>query len=483
MARFCADLPPDLQRYLLSLSLDGLAAFALTSRVSCMRAAEALRTAITWKDIWSDKERKKSTRRALLAVSSCLDPGALTDALLDTQRAYQAEQHTDAADETVIEDILQCAVATCIHRHAWTPELLLRLSNPVGLTARSSWSIEDTMYSAEDELRGRCRRAGVRRMRIPMAIQVRERMLEDLALATFRLLGYDVGSCAFPSVLPPLGSTTLRSRLHPDVFDALLRNVIHARVSELSLAEAAWFVLVPFTGAAFASELDRHRAPRSFLTDLHLPVAVMVSVFERLALEERRGQGEGTEAHRCFEITCAVVLDWFSSLDATKPLTPSEQRDFTAWFTRECRRWLQDCLTMRFLGPPDEEVDDELVPDVSYYGPSHFAYGFSDHSIPIERTGCKECHGCELCDGSECAPRMISRRLVSRQLENTTADDYLAAERELRVVSFQLGLKLPGVDAQTQTDGEEGDAPYVPWHCWSMFHQEGQAELKRRHGM
>ena len=64
MARFCADLPPDLQRYLLSLSLDGLAAFALTSRVSCMRAAEALRTAITWKDIWSDKERKKSTRRA-----------------------------------------------------------------------------------------------------------------------------------------------------------------------------------------------------------------------------------------------------------------------------------------------------------------------------------------------------------------------------------------------------------------------------------
>ena len=78
---------------------------------------------------------------------------------------------------------------------------------------------------------------------------------------------------------------------------------------------------------------------------------------------------------------------------------------------------------------------------------------------------------------------MISRRLVSRQLENTTADDYLAAERELRVVSFRLGLKLPGVDAQTQTDGEEGDAPYVPWHCWSMFHQEGQAELKRRHGM
>ena len=46
-------------------------------------------------------------------------PGALTDALLDTRRAYQDEQHTDAADETVIEDILQCAVATCIHRHAW----------------------------------------------------------------------------------------------------------------------------------------------------------------------------------------------------------------------------------------------------------------------------------------------------------------------------------------------------------------------------
>ena len=300
-----------------------------------------------------------------------------------------------------------------------------------------------------------------------MAVEVREQSLEDLSTATFRLLGYSE-FWEFPSKLPPLGSTTLRSRMHPNTFNALMRGVIHASVSGLSPAEAAWFVLQLFTGNEGSF---RERVPGSFLTELHLSTPVMVAVFERLALEERRygGDQEGTEPHRCFHITRAVVIDWYTRRLATTPLTHSERQQLAAFFARECRRWLQDCLTMgHIVGWPEDGTYP--LPDVTYYGPSHMPYGLESLWVPRE---CKTCHGCERCDGSEYEPRMISRRWVCRSIAETTTGEYLVAEQELRVLSRQLDLPFPGVDAQTQTDGEEGDTPFEPWHCWSMFHQEG----------
>ena len=56
-------------------------------------------------------------------------------------------------------------------------------------------------------------------------------------------------------------------------------------------------------------------------------------------------------------------------------------------------------------------------------------------------------------------------------------DAHLEAVEELSKLAELLGVALPGVDAQTQTDLEEGDAPYEPWHCWSHSHQERQYEL------
>ena len=108
--------------------------------------------------------------------------------------------------------------------------------------------------------------------------------------------------------------------------------------------------------------------------------------------------------------------------------------------------------------------------DLYTYSPSHLPYGIESLGVPAE---CKTCHGCERCDGSEYEPRMISRRWVCRSIAETTAGEYLVAEQELRVLSRQLDLPFPGIDAQTQTDGEEGDTPCEPWHCWSVFHQEG----------
>ena len=463
MAARWDDLAGDLQRYVLSLNLEGLAVFALTSHESCMRANEALPRALSWKDIWEDKERKRSTERAVLAISTSLHPTILADVLQNIRTGYQAETHEDAGDDEVIESILQRAVATCIHRDAWTPELLLQFAAPV-CEGLGSWSIESTTYSAEDERR-RGWRAGERSRRVPMAVEVREQSLEDLSTATFSLLGYSE-FWEFPSKLPPLDSTTLRSRMHPNAFDALMRGVINVSVSGLSPAEAAWFVLQLFTGN---EGTFRKREPGSFLTELHLPTPVMVAVFERLALEERRGDEEGTEPHRCFHITRTVMLDWYVRRLATTPLTHSERQQLAACFARECRRWLQDCLTMRHLvGWP--EVDYNPYPEVSFYGPSHLPYGIESLGVPAE---CKTCHGCERCDGSEYEPRIISRRWVCRSIAETTAGEYLVAEQELRVLSCQLDLPFPGVDAQTQTDGEEGDTPFEPWHCWSMFHQEG----------
>ena len=298
-----------------------------------------------------------------------------------------------------------------------------------------------------------------------MAVEVRARSLEDLSIATFSLLGYSE-FWEFPSKLPPLDSMTLRSRMHPNAFDALMRGVIHASVSCLSPAEAAWFVLQLFTGN---EGTFRKQEPGSFLTELHLPTPVMVAVFERLALEERRGDAAESEPHRCFHITRAVMLDWYVRRLATTPLTHSERQQLAAWFARECRRWLQDCLTMGHLvGWPEQGAYP--YPDVRYYGPSHMPYGLDNLSVPRE---CTTCHGCERCDGSEYEPRMISRRWVCRSIAETTTGEYLVAEQELRVLSRQLDLPFPGVDAQTQTDGEEGDTPFEPWHCWSMFHQEG----------
>ena len=63
----------------------------------------------------------------------------------------------------------------------------------------------------------------------------RESRLEDLSLATFRLLGFDY-THEFPSRLPSLGTMTLQGRLHPHAFDALVRAVIQARVSDLDVA-------------------------------------------------------------------------------------------------------------------------------------------------------------------------------------------------------------------------------------------------------
>ena len=105
MAGRWADLPAEVQRYLLStaVSLDGLASFALTSHESCMHAAAALRGATAWKDIWDDTERKRSTERAIFAVSTCSHPDNLADTLLELQAGYDAEEHNDMADDEVIE--------------------------------------------------------------------------------------------------------------------------------------------------------------------------------------------------------------------------------------------------------------------------------------------------------------------------------------------------------------------------------------------
>ena len=471
-----AILPSDVQRLTLSLSLDGLAALALTSHESSTRAAEALPRAIRWQDSWNDKGRQQAIRRAVFAVSTILHPVALTDVLCALHVRYAAEDHSDGADEDVFRDILQHAVATCIWRAEWTPALLLRLSelmsDPPDMAAYPCpWSIENS-YVCERDVRHGGARPGTRSRRVPMAVEWRERALEDLSHDTYLLLGYnEVRDIAWPSALPPLGSITLRSRLHPCAFDALLSSVIHARVRGLSSVEAAWFVLIPFTGNEGLCERTRSRALQlpGFLTSLQLPTDIMVAVFERLALEERRDQEE-SGPHRCFHVTAAALRDWYFSRHAAVPLTLAERRQLATWFARECRHWLQDCLTMRYIVDWPDDPEDEF-PHIGYYGPRHLPYGMGDLWVPAE---CKECRGCARCDGSEYAPRLRERRWVHGYWNETTQAEYLVAEQELRVLSLQLGLRMPGVDAQTQTDGEEGDAPYTPWHCWSVFHQERQ---------
>lgn len=279
--------------------------------------------------------------------------------------------------------------------------------------------------------------------------------------------------------------------------------MVNERVRNLTPAEAAWFVLQPFLssdgGARVYINTNSTQRPKSILrvlapaagsvvVDLALPTRVMIAIFERHAVEERRGDKHGHEvgAHGCFRATAALLRDW---VHRVRPLTKADQQQLVSWFQRECKHWLQDCLTARFLKTwvhGDDDLWDDPAPTFDYFSADDLPFGinnFGERCNTIDECVGNGFNGCRIacpsCDGSPCVYRELTRRWIRHEpgATPTTRQRYLEAVAELGRLAELLEVALPGVDAQTQTDLEKGDAPYEPWHCWSFYHQERQYEL------
>ena len=390
--------------------------------------------------------------------------------------------------------------------HKYMKELLTR--DPAKrLLLQQNWSKFDTWIQHSGHFDSI--RMPRRPRRRPMDVELRYEALEELALQTFRVLGYDgMDNYHWPSERAD-GPDGLRRSLSVPQFLPLAKAVIHSRVADLTAAEAAWFVLRPFIDPngtsvfkySSSDPMEFAQPARSTLTDLELPAVIMIAVFERFAVEERRGDRFGTQAgaHRCFHGTAALVLDWAER--ARPHLAEADQQLLAEWFRPECKHWLQDCLTARFLDPScpgatdwdNEEHWDDVTPSCDYFTAEVLPFGIENmgdrHNLanPCGEPGTmahSEHRGCPCCDGSlpsqDAAARLLQRRWVRHEPEATSWPQYVAAVEELRGLAEALALKLPGVDAQTQTDFDEGaDAAYEPWHCWSYYHQEGQEEIDR----